>query len=127
LAKKNKLAGMRAINDLAAYTLVGILSFKLTYSFLGTPISEDMGFYGTISRFINMGYWPHRDIPLGTNTISFYINALIFKIFGSTPTIYKSIYIFYSVVLSFSLYSFCKNTFEVKKLISVITVITILV
>jgi hypothetical protein len=103
-----------------------LAALSLSVPFLGMPISEDMGYYATISRYINMGFLPLRDIPVGTNTIAFYINAFIFKVFGATPCVYRIIYIFYACAFALAFYYFCNNIVKSKIYACTSTVIVLI-
>ena len=74
---------------------------------------EDMGFYGTISRFITLDCLPHRDFPLGTNSICLYMLSFLMLALGESGQILKAFGIFSCGIacLSFILFmsTFIKN------------------
>ncbi len=55
-------------------------------------LSEDTGFYGYLSRKIAEGLQLHRDVLVSSNSIMFYIVALVFKIFGSSIDSFRAVH-----------------------------------
>jgi len=89
----------------AAAVCIGLV---FTLPFLGLPMSEDMGYYGWLSRLVNAGYVPHNDWPVGQNSLSIYLNAAVMRLFGETPLVFRLIYVFFTAVFCSVFYALCR-------------------
>lgn len=85
-----------------------------TVPFLGLPLSEDMGYYGWLSRLVNAGFVPHNDWPVGQNSLSIYLNAVVMRLFGETPLVFRLIYVFFTAVFCAVFYALCRAALSAR-------------
>ncbi|MFA6584272.1 MAG: glycosyltransferase family 39 protein [Elusimicrobiaceae bacterium] len=78
--------------NLADYSLAVFAAALLSIPFFGTAPHEDLGYYAYVSKAVAAGFMPHRDIPLAQNTLGFYLNGAVFRLFGESVFVFRFIY-----------------------------------
>jgi len=91
------------------YLAAAALALLLTLPFLGLFVANDVGFYGFFSRAMADGFAIHRDFPMGQNSLSFIINAEIFKLFGPSLLVFRLIYAVWGILFALAFFNLAEK------------------